>query len=175
VRAHGAHEDGAHHREATTTATTTTTTSRFGPRGMNAFLLRTAVALLLPAAILALRHSKIVAVAIVWPLLANLYVLRTGVALNIEHPARVLVPAISSALGFAELYAEAREGNRFSRPAILGVLVFASGAADIAALPAFALLHEWAVPYVQIVVCSALIVISLWPKRRVPWVSSLLA
>ncbi|MBK9263070.1 MAG: hypothetical protein IPM54_25110 [Polyangiaceae bacterium] len=140
---------------------------------MNAFLLRTAVALLLPAAILAARHSKIVALAIGWPLAANLYVSLSGVELAIEHPARVLVPAISSALGFAELYAEARDGHRFSQPAILGLLVFASGAADIAALPAFAVLNEWAVPYIQIVVCTALIIVSLWPRRRLPWISSL--
>jgi hypothetical protein len=142
---------------------------------MNDFLWRLGAALLLPAAVVAVRHSKIVSLAIAWPLAANLYVALSGIELAIHHPARVLVPAISSALGFAELYAEARDGHRFSQPAVLGLLVFASGAADIAALPAFALLHEWAVPYVQIAVCAALIVISLWPKRRLPWVSSLVA
>jgi hypothetical protein len=139
---------------------------------MNDSLVRVAFALLLPTAVLVWRHSKIVALAIALPLLANVYEMQSSIALAVEHPARVLVPASSMALAFAEFYAEARDGRQWSRPAMLGILVFSSGAADIAALPTFRLLGEWAVPPLAILVCAALIVVSAWPKRRVPWVSS---
>jgi hypothetical protein len=112
--------------------------------------------------------------AILWPFAANIYIVARGIDLAVEHPARVLVSAISAALGFAELYAESRDGNRFSRAAILGLLVFSSGVADIAALPTFAVLHEWALPPLQCLVCLALIIISTW-KGRFRWESSLLA
>lgn len=141
---------------------------------MNLFLWRLSIALLIPAAFVVWRHSKLVSIAIIWPLLANLYVVLLNIELTVEHPARVLVSAISAAFGFAELYAEARDGNRFSRAAILGLLVFGSGAGDIAALPTFAVLNEWAMPPLQILVCLALIFISTW-KGRFRWESSLLA
>ena len=141
---------------------------------MNELLWKAAAALLLPVVVIVWRHSKIVALACLVPLAANLYVLRSGIELATEHPARVLIPAVSMALGFAELYAEARDGHRWSRPALLGLLVFASGGGDIAALPTFRLLGEWAVPLLQIAVCVALIVVSVWPKGRFTWKSSLL-
>jgi len=141
---------------------------------MNIHLWRTAIALLLPAAVLVWRHSKIVALAIAWPLVANLYIVARNIDLSVEHPARVLVSAISAALGFAELYAESAHGKPHSRAAILGLLVFSSGIGDIAALPTFAVLHEWAMPPLQILVCLALIFISTW-KGRFRWESSLLA
>jgi len=133
---------------------------------------RLSIALLIPAAVAAWRHSKIVSIAVTWPLLANLYVVVRALELPVEHPARVLVPAISAALGFAELYAEAREDRRFSRSAILGLLLFSSGGADIAALPTFALLHEWAVPSLQCLVCLAICFIATW-KGRFRWESVL--
>ena len=142
---------------------------------MTDFLWRLSIALLLPAAVAAWRHSKLVSLAIIWPLIANAYVVARGIELATAHPSRILVSAISAALGFAELYAEARDGNRFSRPAILGVLVFSSGVADIAALPTFALLHEWALPPLQCLFCGVLIVVSTWKKGGFRWESSLLA
>ncbi len=141
---------------------------------MNPYLWRLAIVLLLPAGVKAWQHSKIVSLAILWPLVANLYVDMRGIELAVEHPARVLVSAISAAFGFAEMYAEARDGQRFSRAAILGLLVFSSGAADIAALPTFAMLHEWALPPLQILVCGAIIIVSTW-KGRFRWESSSLA
>jgi len=77
---------------------------------------RLSIALLIPAAVAAWRHSKIVSIAVTWPLLANLYVVVRALELPVEHPARVLVPAISAALGFAELYAEARSIGFSVRP-----------------------------------------------------------
>ena len=133
---------------------------------VNEHLWRFAAALLLPVAVLVWRHSRIVAIATAWPLAANVWVMRASIELAVEHPARVLVPAISAMLGFAELYAEGREGRRFSRRGVLGALVFASGVADIGALPTFALVHEWTVPVVQTTVLFAMAATAAWPKER---------
>jgi hypothetical protein len=141
---------------------------------MNDFLWRLSIILMLPAAVAVWRHSKLVALAIAWPLAANIYIVARSIDLSVEHPARVLVPAISAAMGFAELYSESAHGKRFSRAAILGLIVFSSGGADIGALPTFSVLHEWAVPPIQCLVCLALVFVSTW-KGRFRWESSLLA
>lgn len=137
-------------------------------------LVQLAAALLLPASVLSLRHSKLVSLACAVPLVATIAILRLDIDMSSDsHPLRFAVPLITMALGFTAAFLEARQGHARSRAAILGIVVFSSGAGDVAALPAFRLLGEWAVPYLQICVCLALITISVWPKGwKEPWSSS---
>lgn len=135
-----------------------------------------ATALLLPAAALSYRHSKLVSAACAVPMLVTLLVLQGMVDMSSEaHPLRFLVPLASMALAFVALIVESRAGRTKSRAAAMALLVFASGGGDVAALPTFRLLHEWAVPPLQICICVTLILISVWPKGwKEPW-SCLLA
>lgn len=135
-------------------------------------LARIALAMLIPAMVLSWRHSKLVSAAIAVPLFANLYVVATGAVLSVEHPARVLIPAVSAALGFAEAYATGWNGKEISRPCLLGILTFAIGGADIAALPTFAVLHGWSVPWLSIIVCLAIIAVATTPKGKISWLIS---
>lgn len=139
---------------------------------MTDLLMRIAFVLLIPTMVLAWRHSKLVAFAIAIPFVVNIYVLRTGIDLPVEHPARVLTPAISAMLGFAEAYAEGRHGKTISRACLLGVLTFALGGADIAALPTFKLLHGWYPIWMSILVSLTMIAVSTVPERRFPWLIS---
>jgi hypothetical protein len=164
----GAHADRVHNFE-TATATSTPTS---GASTVTDFAIRLALALLIPAMGLSWRHSKLVALAIAIPFAANIYVMRTGIDLPVEHPARVLVPAISAMLGFAEAYAEGRHGKTISRACVLGILAFALGIADIAALPTFAVLRGWYPIWMSILVSITMIAVSTVPQRRFPWLIS---
>jgi hypothetical protein len=151
---------------ATTAATTAAHTMMYD------LVTRIALAMVLPSAILSWRHSPIVSLAIAIPFFANIYVSATGIVLPVEHPARVIVPIASMVLAFAEGYAEGKHKQGLTRAALLGGLVFGSGLADIAALPMFALLHGWAVPSLQILVCLAIVAVCTIPRRRFPWMIS---
>lgn len=139
---------------------------------MNAVWLRFALALFIPAAVLSWRHSKLVALAIAIPFVANVYVMCTGVVLSAEHPSRVLVPVVSAMLGFAEAYAEGRHEQRLSRACVLGLLVFALGGTDVLALPTFAVFDSWYPVWVTMLVCPVLIVVAAIPERKLPWLKN---
>jgi hypothetical protein len=142
---------------------------------MNDIVARLSVIALLPAAMLAWKHSKIVSAALLLPFFASIYVAARAIELPVEHPVRVLLPAISMAFGFAEGYAEWRQTNHVSRAYALGAIAFMSGLADIAALPTFAAIDGWGVPYLQILFCLAVVAISTIPQRRIPWLISSLS
>lgn len=166
------HANGVHDPLSAAAPTTAAPTTAAGC-AMNDILSQLAIFLLLPAAVAAWKHSRIVSTALVWPLVASLATVVNGTDLAIEHPARLWVPFVSMLLGFAEVYAEGKYGDGVSRALLLGALVVASGMADLAQLPAFKYLEGWAVPPLQILGCFGIIAVSTLPKRRIPWLTSL--
>lgn len=142
---------------------------------MNDVLWHVVTGLMGLAAIFAARHSLVVALAIACPAMANFYVMRTNVDFAVDHPVRLIVPIVSAVIGFSKLFAEASKGRRSSRPALLGLVVFVSGALDVLALPASAAISEWIVSPLQYIACALLIGCSLLPEWRFRWFSSALA
>ncbi len=133
-----------------------------------------AALLLLPAALAAWQHSKLVSLACWIPFLVTELALRGAIDMGApDHPLRVVIPVVGMLLGTAEVVRETRQNRRTSRATILGGIAFASGLADVAALPVFNVLDEWVCPPIQVFFCLVTIAIGVWPKgRRLPWVST---
>jgi hypothetical protein len=138
-------------------------------------LWKVAALLLLPAALATWKHSRLVSLACWIPFIITELALRGLIDVSApEHPVRLVVPAIGMLLGTATTVQESRQGRRTSRAAALGAVAFVSGLADIAALPVFQFLEEWVCPPIQVFFCLVTIAIGVWPKGRVPWLSTLL-
>lgn len=137
---------------------------------MNPWLLRLAVALFLPAIAFSWRHSRLVAAALTVPFVANLVDMLGGPSLPPEHPARVLVPLISAALGFGAAWHADRDGWRAVSPAfVLGTLTAAIGILDVFAGPYFVARSEWFPLWMNACMCLLFVVVA---KGKLPCLTS---
>ena len=156
------------HDLATAPASASAASSQRCGEYLNPWLVRIAVALFLPAIAFSWRHSRLVALAVAIPFVANVVEMSTGPSLPPDHPARVIVPLVSSALGFVAATREGRDGRRVSTAFALGAITAALGVTDIIAVFYFKVRSEWYPVWMNAAACLAFVLIS---KRRLSWLT----
>ena len=153
------------HDPATASATPASAAGSTRGAKVNAWLVRIAIALLVPAMVFSWRHSRLVALAIAIPFVANIIDPMLGPSLEPNHPARVAVPLASAALGFVAAWRESEDTPAFW----LGAITAALGLADVVAPLYFVIHSAWYPVWMNAAVAVVFVLIS---KGRFPWLTS---
>lgn len=127
---------------------------------MNDWRVRLALALLVPAMFYTWKTSRLVALAIAIPFVANVVELLGATSLSDEHPARVVVPLVSALLGFVAAMRDDVAEFPGTVPFQLGCVTAGLGIVDALAPKYFAISSAWYPVWMNAVACVAFIVIS---------------